>query len=99
MADFDTHLSAQAANYAQLTPIDHLVRTAEVYGEHLAIVHSDLRQNWRDTFTRCKQLAAALRQLGIERNHTVAVLLPNTPAMVEAHFGIPMSGAIVISGV
>ena len=95
MADFDTHLSAQAANYAQLTPIDHLVRTAEVYGDHLAIVHGDLRQNWRDTFTRCKQLAAALRQCGIERNHTVAVLLPNTPAMVEAHFGIPMSGGVL----
>ena len=95
MADFDTHLSAQAANYAPLTPIDHLVRTAEVYGDHLAIVHGDLRQNWRDTFTRCKQLAAALRQQGIRRNHTVAVLLPNTPAMVEAHFGIPMSGGVL----
>ncbi|AUZ04704.1 MULTISPECIES: acyl-CoA synthetase [Vitreoscilla] len=95
MADFDTDLTQQTANYAALTPIDHLLRAAEVYGDQLAIVHGSLRQNWRDTHHRCCQLAAALRQQGVSRNTTVAVLLPNTPAMVEAHFGVPMSGGVL----
>jgi len=97
MADFDTGLERNAANYAPLTPIDYLKRAASVYGDRLAIVHGPIRQNWAETNRRCTQLAVALRQLGVERDTTVAVLLHNTPAMVEAHFGVPMSGGVLCS--
>ena len=97
MADFDTGLQRNQANYAPLTPIDYLQRAASVYGDRLAIVHGPIRQNWAETNRRSKQLAAALRQLGVKRNSTVAVLLHNTPAMVEAHFGVPMSGGVLCS--
>jgi fatty-acyl-CoA synthase len=95
MTDFDTGLGRNAANYASLTPIDFIARAAEVYGERLAIAHGKLRQNWRQTYQRTRRLASALQQLGVNKNDTVAVMLPNTPAMVEAHFGIPMAGAVL----
>lgn len=95
MADFDTGLARNAANYAHLSPIDYLKRAAAVHGSRLAVVHGPVRQTWAETDKRCTQLAAALRQLGVERNTTVAALLFNTPAMVEAHFGVPMSGGVL----
>ncbi len=97
MADFDTGLGRNDANFVAMTPIDFLVRSGTVYGERTAIVHGDFRQTWAETYTRCRKLAAALRQRGIKRNSTVAVLLHNTPAMVEAHFGVPMSGGVLCS--
>ena len=95
MADFDTDLGRQAANFAALTPIDFLLRAQEVYPEHTAIIHGDLRQTWAQTAVRCRQLAAVLRERGLGRSSTVAALLPNTPAMVEAHFGVPMAGVVL----
>ncbi|MGO4327630.1 acyl-CoA synthetase [Cupriavidus sp. 2TAF22] len=94
-SDFDTGLGKNPANHVPLTPIDYLARAAEVYGERLAIVHGPLRQTWRETYARARRLASALAGLGIGRGDTVAVLLPNTPAMVEAHFGVPMAGAVL----
>ena len=91
---FEAGLGRRDANYVPLTPIDFLVRTAEVYGERLAIVHGDVRRTWGET-TRAKQLASALARLGVERGDTVAAMLPNIPAMVEAHFGVPMAGAVL----
>jgi fatty-acyl-CoA synthase len=61
----------------------------------LAVVHGDLRQTWAETFTRCRRLASALQKNGIGKGDTVAVMLPNTPPMVEAHFGIPVTGAVL----
>jgi len=58
-------------------------------------VHGGLRRSWGQTYARCRQLASALRQAGIGKNDTVAVMLPNTPPMVEAHFGVPMAGAVL----
>nr|MBP7453192.1 AMP-binding protein [Ottowia sp.] len=92
---YDTDLPRTPANYAPMTPLAFIQRTAEVYPDRLAIVHGDLRQNWGDTYTRCRQLASALQKAGIGKNDTVAVMLPNTPPMVEAHFGIPMAGAVL----
>ncbi|MBY4766408.1 acyl-CoA synthetase [Burkholderia ambifaria] len=92
---FEAGLGRRDANYAPLTPIDFLVRAAEVYGERLAIVHGDVRRTWGETHTRAKQLASALAQAGVARGDTVAALLPNIPAMVEAHFGVPMAGAVL----
>ncbi|MFJ5383007.1 acyl-CoA synthetase [Cupriavidus sp. CER94] len=93
--DFDTGLARNAANFVPLTPLDFIARAAEVYGQRLAIVHGPLRQNWRDTYARCRRLASALARAGVGKGDTVAALLPNTPAMIEAHFGVPMSGAVL----
>ena len=92
---FDTDLPRTEANFAPLTPLAFIQRTAEVYPDQLAIVHGELRQNWAQTYARCRQLASALRQHGVGKNDTVAAMLPNTPPMVEAHFGVPMAGAVL----
>jgi len=92
---FDEGLERREANYVPLTPIDFLVRAAQVYGERLAIVHGEIRRTWRETAERARRLASALHKVGIGRGDTVAVLLPNIPPMVEAHFGVPMAGAVL----
>ncbi len=92
---YDQHLPRNPANFASLSPLGFIQRTAEVYPERLAIVHGSLRQTWSQTYTRCRQLASALQRAGIGKNDTVAVMLPNTPPMVEAHFGVPMAGAVL----
>ncbi|MDF7181689.1 AMP-binding protein, partial [Escherichia coli] len=93
--DFDSGLARNAANFVPLTPIEFLARAADVYGDRLAIVHGPVRQNWRDTYERARRLASALSLAGVGRGDTVAALLPNTPAMVEAHFGVPMAGGVL----
>ena len=92
---YDTDLPRTPANFAPMTPLAFIQRTAEVYPDRLAIVHGELRQSWADTYARCRRLASALQRRGIGKNDTVAVMLPNTPPMVEAHFGIPMAGAVL----
>ena len=92
---FDTDLPKTPANYAALSPLAFIERTAEVYPERLAVVHGGLRRNWAEVFSRCRQLASALTRHGIGRGDTVAVMLPNTPPMIEAHFGIPVTGAVL----
>jgi fatty-acyl-CoA synthase len=92
---FDQDLPQTPANHAPISPLSFIERTAEVYPHRLAIVHGNLRQDWATTYRRCRQLASALTLAGIGKNDTVAVMLPNTPPMVEAHFGIPMAGAVL----
>ena len=100
MTDFHTGLGKNAANHQPLTPIDFIIRSAQVYPNKTAIIYDDLAHNkltqtWQQTYTRCRQLADGLRKLGVDKNDTVAVMLPNTPAMVECAFGIPMSGGVL----
>ena len=95
ISKYDQHLDRNAANFAALTPLSFIERTASVYPERLAIVHGNLRQTWGQTYARCRQLASSLQRSGIGKNDTVAVILPNTPPMVEAHFGVPMAGAVL----
>lgn len=83
------------ANYTPLTPVDFLVRASEVYGDKIAVLYGQVKRTWRQTFERCVRLSSALVQMGIDRGDTVAVMLPNIPEMVEAHFGIPMAGAVL----
>ena len=92
---YDQDLPRTAANYAALSPLSFIERSAEVYPDRLAVVHGDLRRSWSELFTRCRQLASALDKHGIKKGDTVAVMLPNTPTMVEAHFGIPVTGAVL----
>ena len=100
MTDFHTGLGKNAANYQPLTPIDFIIRSAQVYPNKTAIIYDDLEHNnltqtWQQTYDRCRQLADGLRKLGIDKNDTVAVMMPNTPAMVECAFGVPMSGGVL----
>ncbi|MBU9553501.1 acyl-CoA synthetase [Burkholderia multivorans] len=92
---FEAGLGRREANYVPLTPIDFLVRSAEVYGDRVAIVYGDVRRTWAETYARARRLASALAAAGVGRGETVAALLPNIPAMVEAHFGVPMAGAVL----
>ncbi len=92
---YDQDLPQTPANFAPMSPLSFIERTAEVYPTRLAVVHGSLRQDWATTYRRCRQLASALNRAGIGKNDTVAVMLPNTPPMVEAHFGIPMAGAVL----
>ncbi|MGO9082911.1 MAG: acyl-CoA synthetase [Streptosporangiaceae bacterium] len=88
-------LEANAANYAPLTPLAFLDWSADVYPERLAVVHGARRYTWAQTRQRCRRLASALAARGIGRGDTVSVVAANTPEMVEAHFGVPMTGAVL----
>jgi len=87
----------EAANFAPLSPLNFLVRAANVYPNRVALVHSDLRQTWAQTYERASRLASALVQLGVNRGDVVAVMAPNIPALYEAHFGVPMAGATLLA--
>ncbi|HEY8605919.1 MAG TPA: acyl-CoA synthetase [Noviherbaspirillum sp.] len=91
----ETGLDRNAANYAPLSPLGFIERAAAVYPERTAIVHGALRRTWAQTYARCRRLASALAANGVRTGDTVAVMLPNTPPMVEAHFGVPMAGAVL----
>ena len=89
------HLACNAANFSALTPLSFLSRTATVYPDKLAVVHGTARYTYRQFYERCRQLADALRRRGIGRGDTVAVIAPNVPALLEAHYGVPMAGAVL----
>ncbi len=95
MTDFTTGLERRPVNFAPLTPIDFIDRAAAVYGDRLAVVHGGVRRTWRETYARTRRLGSALQQRSIAKDDVVAVLLPNIPEMVEAHFGVPMAGAVL----
>jgi fatty-acyl-CoA synthase len=88
-------LDRNQANYVPLTPLSFIERSAYVYPERLAVVHGAQRYTWKETYARCRRLASALARRGIGKGDTVAVMLPNIPAMYEAHFGVPMCGAVL----
>ncbi|HEY5598715.1 MAG TPA: AMP-binding protein, partial [Kiloniellales bacterium] len=92
---FDQDLDRCAANTAPLTPLTYLRRAAAVFPDKTAVIHGDLRFSYRDLYARACRLASALTKRGIRRGDTVAILAPNTPAMLEAHYGVPMAGAIL----
>jgi fatty-acyl-CoA synthase len=92
---YDEGLEKNQANYAPLTPLTFLERAAYVYPNRLSVVHGPRRFSWKETYARCRRLASALARLGVGKNDTVAAMLPNTPPMYEAHFGVPMCGAVL----
>ena len=89
------NLRRREANYRPLTPIHFLLRSADVFPERVAVIDGARSFTWRQYADRCLRLASALRKRGIGKGDTVAVLAPNTSAMLEAHFGIPMAGAVI----
>lgn len=92
---YDTDLERNPANYVPLSPLSFLRRAALVYPERVALIHGERQLRWRDVFARCRRLASALRERGIGRGDTVAAMLPNVPAMFEAHYGVPATGAVL----
>ncbi|WP_295046345.1 acyl-CoA synthetase [uncultured Paracoccus sp.] len=92
---YDRGLDTCAANFAPLTPLDFLARTAAIHPDRLALVHGPVRRSWAQVHDRTRRLASALAARGIGRGDTVAVIAPNIPELYEAHFGIPMLGAVL----
>jgi len=94
-SQYSTDLDKNAANYTPLSPLTFIERAAAVYPEHTAQIHGERRYSWAETYRRCRRLASALQRRDIGASDTVALMLPNIPAMFEAHFAIPMSGAVI----
>ncbi len=92
---YDRGLDRNPANHVALSPLSFLRRTAEVFPDHIAVIHGDVARSWHDTYIRCRRLAGALSRRGIGRGDTVAVMAPNVPALLEAHFGVPLCGAVL----
>ncbi|HZB93513.1 MAG TPA: acyl-CoA synthetase [Stellaceae bacterium] len=92
---YDIDLDRNPANHVPLSPLGFIARSAAVFPERLAVIHGPRRYRWAETYARCRRLASALRQRGIAKNDTVAVMAANTPEMLEAHFGVPMAGAVL----
>jgi fatty-acyl-CoA synthase len=92
---FETDLDKNPANYAPLTPLQFIERSAAVYPKRVAVIHGARRYSWEETYARCRRLASALARRGIGVGDTVAVMLANTPEMYECHFGVPMAGGVL----
>lgn len=92
---YDQDLDKNAANYVPLSPVSFLVRAARVYPDRVGVIHGDRRITNSQMLERCRRLASALARLGVGRGDTVAVLAPNIPAMLEAHYGVPMTGGVI----
>jgi fatty-acyl-CoA synthase len=92
---YERGLDKNAANHAPLTPLTFIAWSAEVYPDRLAVVHGVRRFGWRETYRRTRRLASALARRGVGVGDTVAAMLANTPEMYEAHFGVPMCGAVL----
>ncbi|WP_375458616.1 acyl-CoA synthetase [uncultured Enterovirga sp.] len=92
---YDRDLDRNPANFQQLTPLGFLERAAATFPDRIAIVHGRIRRSYAEFYARSRRLASALAKRGIGRGDTVAAMLPNTPAMLECHYGVPMTGAVL----
>lgn len=92
---YDIGLDKNPANFTQLTPLTFIERSATIFPEKTSIIYGNQKYSWKQTYERCKRLASALTQIGVTKNDTVSIIAANTPAMYEAHFGVPMSGAVL----
>ena len=92
---YNTELPRNPANFQPLTPLTFLERAASVFPDHTAIIHGDLRRSYAEFYARSRQLASALTQHNVGRGDTVSVMLANTPAMLECHYGVPMCQAVL----
>jgi fatty-acyl-CoA synthase len=92
---YEQGLDKNKANFVPLSPIGFLLRSATVYPERTSVIHGERRYTWRQSLERCRRLASALAAHGIGRGDTVALMAPNVPEAFEAHFGVPMAGAVL----
>jgi fatty-acyl-CoA synthase len=92
---YERDLDKVAANFVPLTPLTHLERSASVWPNKIAVIHGDRRITYAEFYARCRRLASALARRGVGPGDTVSVMAPNVPALLEAHFGVPMTGAVL----
>ncbi len=97
MSIYERGLDKNPANHQPLTPLTFLERAASTFPNHTAIIHGSLRRSYQEFYTRSRKLASCLETRGITKGDTVSVILPNTPAMLEAHYAVPMAGAVLHS--
>jgi fatty-acyl-CoA synthase len=94
-ASYERDLDRNPANHQPLTPLGFLERAAAVFPDRMAIIHGPIRRSYAAFYARARRLASALAKLGVGRGDTVAVLMANTPGMLECHYGVPMTGAVL----
>ncbi len=92
---YSVGLEQNPANYVSLSPLSFLERSAFIYPKRISVIEGDRQYTWRESYDRCRQLASALKNRGIGKGDTVAVMLPNSAPMFECHFGVPMIGAVL----
>ncbi|TMV03774.1 acyl-CoA synthetase [Ruegeria sediminis] len=92
---YERHLDKNRANFTALSPLTYIERTAAVYPDFPSVVYNDRRYTWAETYARCRRLAGALASRGIGRGDTVSIIAANIPELYEAHFGVPMAGAVL----
>src|SRR3974390_546864 len=92
---YDTELDRNPANFQPLTPLGFLERAAAVFPNRTAIIHGPLHRSYAEFYARSRRLGSALAKRGFKRGDTIAVILANTPAMLECHYGVPMCGAVL----
>ena len=90
-----TGLEKNKANYVPLSPVTFLKRTADIFPNYTSIISENNKFTWKSTFTRCKLFASSLKKRKIKKGDTVSIIAPNSSAMYEAHFAIPMIGAVI----
>ena len=96
-AMYETGLDRRPANHVPLSPLSFLTRASRVYGPRTAVIHGPRRYTYTQFLERCRRLASALSRSGIGKGDTVAIMAPNIPEMLEAHYGVPMLGAVLCS--
>ena len=92
---YETDLDRNPANHRAMTPLDYLAWSANVYPDKTAVIHGDLTYSYKEFYARCRKLACALWDRGVRKGDTVSVMAPNVPALLEAHYGVPMIGAVL----
>ena len=97
MSIYEQNLDRTPANYAPLSPVSFLLRAARVYGPRVAVIHGERRYNYAQVLERARRLAAALARAGVGKGDTVSIMAPNIPEMLEAHYAVPMLGAVLCS--
>ena len=95
MSSFEKNLDKNAANFVPLTPLTFLERAKDIYPNYEALVYEDRKYTWIDIYKRCTQFASALEKIGITKGDTVSVMACNTPEIFEAHYSVPMTGAVL----
>ena len=95
MSNFDHNLDKNPSNFIPLSPITFLERAKDIYPDYEALFYGNRKYTWKQTYDRCIQFASALEKNGIGLGDTVSVLAANTPELFEAHYSIPMTGAVL----
>ena len=95
MNHYETNLDKNKANHVPLTPLTFLNRAKDIYPNYEAIVYEDRKYTWTQVYKRCLKFASALEKIGIKKGDTVSFLAFNTPEIFEAHYSVPMTGAIL----